>query len=562
PIHAHGSYRNAARNALSKTVVGESLPTYMHICKAVQEQGSFLFSEITDIVRTNPTEPSLEKFQSNIHPAQRLAEVMEQGSSPHPWHAVVSIVKDDRIIEFKNRIPTSGEVRLFAYYALSRGTKGIFYRWSDEALRNPIYQSEIKKINTEIQTLKPFITYSEPVSLAIASNPKVEASTLQAGYDAIILLLINHDTKSSPDIINSFSYTVKENFTVTVHIPDGSVIASVSEVISKDKALRIKYTQEGDKITIPIQRLDLTDAFIITIRSKGTTTDLRGLFHLPAEGGRMGLSPSSAGLELSLYSTEDPNQLYTYAVQLYEKITNLKWHYTNLPMYDRVIEIANKIISISPDTDLSIKSQKLIIESYDRQAEYIKRDAAFEKYLETVEAKYDEERAEKELTDIANRYFNSGMTLDAISYYHMLIQRYPESHNVTYAHYKIAESHNRMGNPDIAIREYKKALGIEDISPELAREIFFKLIGVLNKEQKFTEALKILSIFEEKFQDNQITPDIKFYKGYINYMQDNLVTAKEELQELIETYPKTTAASQAKSFLDAMKRQKGSTRGY
>jgi hypothetical protein len=106
PTHRHGTWRNAGRKAISRTTACRDNNsynlTYMGICKAVQERGSFTFSEIADTVKENPVEPSTWSSNPFEHSTQTTARIVKDASSPNPWFSIVPLITDERITEFRN----------------------------------------------------------------------------------------------------------------------------------------------------------------------------------------------------------------------------------------------------------------------------------------------------------------------------------------------------------------------------------------------------------------------------------------------------------------------------
>ena len=125
---------------------------------------------------------------------------------------------------------------------------------------------EIGQINQELYLLKPFLKIGEVVPLAECTEPKVEASTILSGEEAIVLILVNHDNTGPSGVDKKpFSWNPKEKFSVTVHIPSWIRIREVYEV--KDKLHKISFTRDGNDIIIPVDRLELTGQILLTSAS-------------------------------------------------------------------------------------------------------------------------------------------------------------------------------------------------------------------------------------------------------------------------------------------------------
>jgi len=137
---------------------------------------------------------------------------------------------------------TPQELRLYAYDLLSSGSKGIHFRsnsWKEppgSGLKEACAR-ELRRIRTEILTLRPLLTVAEPVDgLATCSEPLVRPAVLLAGDKAIVVILLNQDR--APAWPRGFKFskapfrlTPKPDlFRVTLRIPHGRKLTSVTDV--------------------------------------------------------------------------------------------------------------------------------------------------------------------------------------------------------------------------------------------------------------------------------------------------------------------------------------------
>lgn len=261
PIHCHGDISQGAREIISRANTIRRIdpfnPVHIGICRVEKEIGYFLYGETADIVLMNPNLTSFNYSQlkeENEHCTQWLTHLAKMGCEPRPLQTLITTSNDSPY--FVNRYPTSEEIRLMAYYTISRGSKGIFYRGQSQ---DTDVKEEIRNINKELQILKRYLKIGEPVSLAESNNSKVEANTILAGDKGIVLILINHDTTGFD---KSFTYTPKTDFTVTVHTPDWLDIKEVYEVDNSLK--KVEYKIQGKEITIPIENLGLTKQIVLS----------------------------------------------------------------------------------------------------------------------------------------------------------------------------------------------------------------------------------------------------------------------------------------------------------
>ncbi|MBA7494658.1 hypothetical protein ES702_05235 [subsurface metagenome] len=280
PAHAHGKKSTAAEKIFMRADTCRNAdpyhPTYIHICRYIFEKNFFVFGETADIILTNPHQyfaSSDKLLEENEHPTQWITALAKRGCEPRPLYTVTVVGKNSPY--FTSRFPSPEEERLLVYYEISRGAKGILYRawgWPNGKPPNSELGMEVKKINGELQVLKRFLRVGEPVSLAEASEERVEASTILSGDKAIVLILINHDVVYLPERDKKpFSYKAKHDFTVTVHVPEWMKIKDVYEVGGNFQ--HIEYTQNGDDLSLAIEKLDTTRQFVLTTNKDDYTFD-------------------------------------------------------------------------------------------------------------------------------------------------------------------------------------------------------------------------------------------------------------------------------------------------
>lgn len=248
-------------------------PVHIHVGQYRKDLGCFFYGEIVDTFDMNPNAnptpfSSWNQFQGKIgKSAQLLTQLAKKASEPRPFYTVAETYQDNnqtglRPIQFnRNRWPTPDEERLLVYCAISRGSKGIFYRDASSP-SYPEMEREIERINKELRILRQFLKVGEPVTLAEVNDPKVEANTILSGEEAIILILINHDYNVTFEKADKpFTYTSKKGLVVRVRTPRWMKIKDVYDVGQEYE--RIKYTNEGYHILIPIKKLGLTAQILL-----------------------------------------------------------------------------------------------------------------------------------------------------------------------------------------------------------------------------------------------------------------------------------------------------------
>ena len=139
--HSIKAILSNAKNILSKMdeieKVKPFLPGYIAVCRADIYNGCANFGQITDIIRINPTIALLPSFRRYIpdeidyNPVQYLTALAKEASEPRPLHTIIVVTSSNSKVNIN---PTPELERLVVYSAVSRGSKGIFYRGSWEDL--------------------------------------------------------------------------------------------------------------------------------------------------------------------------------------------------------------------------------------------------------------------------------------------------------------------------------------------------------------------------------------------------------------------------------------------
>ena len=259
--------------------INPCVPGYVHICRFNIYQACADFGQITDFIRINPSSalhpmfsrlishvPSPDEIDSSL--VQHLTAVAKEGCEPRPLHTSIGITSgNNEDINVSPRL-----ARLTVYDAISRGSKGLCYRAVGDSLDDRLgLKQEIKKIAGELQVLKRFLKISEPMPLSESTNPNVKANSLLCGNKAVLLLLLNHKPVQLREMENgktfnlSLSHFPEIFFEITVYIPQWMQVQDVYEVGGNYE--RLKYKQRGNRITIKIDRLDVTKQILLTTRA-------------------------------------------------------------------------------------------------------------------------------------------------------------------------------------------------------------------------------------------------------------------------------------------------------
>jgi len=273
PTHEHGSYGQAARRIVSRMadsrMVAADVPAFCHICKAVQEEGLCMFGEICDFLSTTPYE-SLRRSSSDVlaYPTQMICQLAKDAAAPKPWMAMIRTGTDPRFREYRDRPLSAVEIRLFVYCALSRGAKGLTYY---EEPKDVWTKEELRLLNEEIRAASPYLLIGEPVGLGGCSHSLVEVCTLQAGYEGMLILLINRDYQLNDESgieYYEFSYSPQKDINVTVHLPEFfGEVESLSLITQKQHFEPVHFQQKDRSVSFQVPNLGLAQIYIVKASS-------------------------------------------------------------------------------------------------------------------------------------------------------------------------------------------------------------------------------------------------------------------------------------------------------
>ncbi len=117
--------------------------------------------------------------------------------------------------------------------------------------------------------MKPYLKIGDPVAIAETDEPGVTANTILCGDKAIVLILINEDYDSpSRGSSEQFEYRPKQDFEVTVHLPDWLQALEAYEVVGElEKSIPVDYKHMGTgDFIISVDQLDITRQIVIKTR--------------------------------------------------------------------------------------------------------------------------------------------------------------------------------------------------------------------------------------------------------------------------------------------------------
>jgi len=270
PAHAHGTRPEAAAKFIAaheKLMHDEpTIPGMIYVCRWEKEINYFVFAELGDVVRVMPFAGSASYQPDPLnHRLQWLIALAVRAAGPRPVHAVVPIRFADS--HQWERSITPDEVRALVYLSLSRGAKGLCYGRHDSGLSQDA-ESELLKVTREVDGLRSYLVFAEPMPWGRTNRPQVEAATLLAGDRAMVLLVINH---SFGDFDNGrvLQCVLEDNVRSEIVLPAGMKVEAIRDV--EDDQRVVVWRQEDDRLFVETQGLRVVRPYLVIFRSNPAT---------------------------------------------------------------------------------------------------------------------------------------------------------------------------------------------------------------------------------------------------------------------------------------------------
>jgi hypothetical protein len=271
PAHAHGTRPEAAAKFIAaheKLIRSDpAIPGMIYVCRWDKEINYFVFAELGDVVRVMPFAGSASYLSDPLnHRLQWLTALAVRAAGPRPVHAVVPIRFADSY-QWERSI-TPDEVRALVYLSLSRGAKGLCYGRHDPGLTRDA-ESELLKVTREVDRLRPYLVFAEPMPWGRTDHPQIEAATLLAGDRALVLLVINHSFNDF-DNVRELQCVPAQNVRSEIVLPTGLVVETVRDVEDDQRA--VIWSQKDGRLVVETECVRVVRLYLVTFRPNPATT--------------------------------------------------------------------------------------------------------------------------------------------------------------------------------------------------------------------------------------------------------------------------------------------------
>ncbi|NQZ67291.1 MAG: hypothetical protein HRT89_04420 [Lentisphaeria bacterium] len=202
---AHSLDRSFQKNAyfnfdLETKLLAMSIqqPYSSHICRTNIAETIVALSETVPIIRFNP---NIKENDIRLNPI-KITRHAVQNAAPNTVHAVFAL----QLIDGK-RYVTRDELRNLVYTALANGSRGIFFRYSSDAISKDLKQG-LKELIEELTALKPYLEFMDidPVIQYKEKDLKIFQLT---GYKLKMIIAVNYGKEKSHKLEKENAYVYK-----------------------------------------------------------------------------------------------------------------------------------------------------------------------------------------------------------------------------------------------------------------------------------------------------------------------------------------------------------------
>jgi len=217
---------------------------------------------------------------------------------------------------------------------------------------------------------------------------------------------------------------------------------------------------------------------------------------------------------------------------------------------EKKIEELEKIKEGTKDPEILKKIYPVLIEKYDRQAEYGKKHRSMKEYAEIL---YPEKEKQAEyLKNEADKLKEEGETGEAIMIYRKIVEEYKNTEIGGESSFIIANIIEQQEDEQDAVKgtveEYEKL--IRDYpKTKYSEETHFKLVRKYQKLGKTNEGIRILENFIKNYPESKKKEQALFLLGLLYRETKNSENMKKVWDEYLKNYPEGTYTSIINSFL-------------
>lgn len=225
------------------------------------------------------------------------------------------------------------------------------------------------------------------------------------------------------------------------------------------------------------------------------------------------------------------------------------WKEGNLEGFNDFIAKAEEISRNAPGSKEASEAQRIILDCYQRQADYPGYYQTFDKYIDLLAQTGQAKKAIKILKTKADEKYNNKDYSTAGNFYKKALEKFPDKDNKTTAHcyYYLARCYANMGQKDPALAMYRRLI---DSKPqgELLRKAYSGEGYIYMSQGKWEQGVKALKeVLRLSWgEKDYLTEYAQYYIAFCRQYQKDIPGAMAAYHEVIKQYPESKYALKAR----------------
>ncbi|MCM8785706.1 MAG: tetratricopeptide repeat protein [Candidatus Omnitrophica bacterium] len=256
-------------------------------------------------------------------------------------------------------------------------------------------------------------------------------------------------------------------------------------------------------------------------------------------------------LFLPLVCQENLEILYKQLEERFSQLDKENQPIKNIPKYKEITNTLEEIIEKKPTDKKLIESiYKLLIECYDRQAEYPKKHRILKEYSELLYPEEKEKQA-KTIKEYADKLKEKGEITEAIILYRLIVKEYPDTKIGSESYFRLGKIFEEENDWRSSLIQYQLTIK-KDTRNTLTEEVLPKLGNMYLKVNQNKEAIETFQSFISKYPESPFLEDVLYELGCAYFNSRDKQKAKETFELYLMKYPKGKYISETDIFLEIL----------
>jgi len=282
PAHAHGTHEQAAAKFMEDYARQFSEDPgrviQMAICRSDMSKAWFRFGDLPDVAAVNTCLRPPVQYKRNPEawfcPFSCVGDLAKKATEPGRFVAILPTGPAVEEGSFLLKGLTSQESRFLVYCAVACGAKGVIYRGLPAS--DPLSWDAFRRLNREVQHLKPLLLEAEPVDWIATESDNHAAKGLLCGDQAVLIVVFDRRyfsrERDGRFYTPPFGRTVLP-VRITGKIPRGT---TVQEVATPSASLaRNRWDQRDGILELTVDMVDSAQVYVASIQPQADPSEER-----------------------------------------------------------------------------------------------------------------------------------------------------------------------------------------------------------------------------------------------------------------------------------------------